>query len=271
MALLHPVTNRLSFGTSRPLLYARKMSWLRAYTYNKCAKTATSPVRAFAARLRGQAGVCNIRVKCPSLDCHAEVDYSNIMILDVLIRGLEDEEIRLDILGESRQDMSLEDTLRYVEAKESGKSVCRQTLRRPSNPAPSSSPNAVDDSSAVFDNLCSVTEDMSMSHDTNSVSLDHHVYNEFCRRGNDGPRIPQPFYGAYKKSPPPSQHEDDCSPTGATIDIIGALALRISGTSPSKNRLATHQMVYFTTATDRMFLSKQACVALGMLPPAFLR
>ncbi|KAK7498142.1 hypothetical protein BaRGS_00010730 [Batillaria attramentaria] len=54
-----------------------------------------------------------------------------------------------------------------------------------------------------------------------------------------------------------------------TIDIIGALALRISGTSPSKNRLATHQMVYFTTATDRMFLSKQACVALGMLPPSF--
>ncbi|KAK7505020.1 hypothetical protein BaRGS_00003590 [Batillaria attramentaria] len=29
------------------------------------------PVRAFAARLRGQAGVCNFRVKCPSLACHA--------------------------------------------------------------------------------------------------------------------------------------------------------------------------------------------------------
>nr|KAG5707435.1 hypothetical protein BaRGS_011939 [Batillaria attramentaria] len=79
------------------------------------------PVRAFAARLRGQAGVCNFRVN-PSLACHAEVDYSNIMIRDVLIRGLEDEEIRLDILGESRQDMSLEDALQYVEAKESGKS-----------------------------------------------------------------------------------------------------------------------------------------------------
>ncbi|KAK7498143.1 hypothetical protein BaRGS_00010731 [Batillaria attramentaria] len=78
------------------------------------------PVRAFAARLRGQAGVCNFRVN-PSLACHAEVDYSNIMIRDVLIRGLEDEEIRLDILGESRQDMSLEDALQYVEAKESGK------------------------------------------------------------------------------------------------------------------------------------------------------
>ncbi|GFO17400.1 enzymatic polyprotein [Plakobranchus ocellatus] len=31
----------------------------------------------------------------------------------------------------------------------------------------------------------------------------------------------------------------------------------------------TRQMVYFTTATDRMFLSKQACIALGMIPPSF--
>nr|KAG5706167.1 hypothetical protein BaRGS_025789 [Batillaria attramentaria] len=353
------------------------------------------PVRAFAARLRGQAGVCNFRVKCPSLACHAEVDYSNIMIRDVLIRGLEGEEIRLDILGESRQDMSLEDALQYVEAKESGKrsasrlvessqpsmaaatssykrhernrlqnkaeiknttspctycgkpghghskqermrkcpaydqkcakcgiphhfaSVCRQTLRRPSNPAPSSSPNAVDDSSAVFDNLCSVTEDMSMSH-ANSVSLDHHVYNEFCKAWERRASDPQPFVNVTIRAVPtdaqslgfptslstptrpisyPAMADTGCQSCLAgmallhkmgltrshllpvnmkmtaanrgTIDIIGALALRISGTSPSKNRLATHQMVYFTTATDRMFLSKQACVALGMLPPSF--
>ena len=53
------------------------------------------------------------------------------------------------------------------------------------------------------------------------------------------------------------------------IDIIGALALRISGTSPSKTTLETHQMVYFTSSTDRMFLSKRACIALGMIPPNF--
>ena len=43
------------------------------------------------------------------------------MIRDALVQGLVDEAIRLDILGEIRQDMSLEDALRYVEAKESGK------------------------------------------------------------------------------------------------------------------------------------------------------
>ena len=79
------------------------------------------PVRAFTARLRGQAGVFSCSIKCPSDTCRSSVDYSDIMIRDALVRGLNDEEILLDIMGESRQELSLEDTLSYVEAKESGK------------------------------------------------------------------------------------------------------------------------------------------------------
>ena len=36
--------------------------------------------------------------------------------------------------------------------------VCRQSSRRPTNPAPSSSPNALEDSAATFDSLFSVSE-----------------------------------------------------------------------------------------------------------------
>ena len=43
------------------------------------------------------------------------------MVRDALIRGLEDEEIRLDILGQYKQDMNLDEVLQYIEAKESGK------------------------------------------------------------------------------------------------------------------------------------------------------
>ena len=86
------------------------------------------PIRAFAARLRGQAGVCGYIVKCQSELCDTDVDYSDIMVRDALIRGLNDEEIRLDVLGESRQDISLEDVLRYVEAKESGKRSASRLL-----------------------------------------------------------------------------------------------------------------------------------------------
>ena len=53
------------------------------------------------------------------------------------------------------------------------------------------------------------------------------------------------------------------------ITIIGALPLRITGTSPTGTRHTTRQMCYFTPSTKRMFLSKQACVALGLISPNF--
>ena len=76
------------------------------------------PVRAFAARINGQASVCQYSVKC---ECDAQVSYSDPMIRDTLIVGLADDEIRLDVLGQTNQDMSLEETTRFIEAKESGK------------------------------------------------------------------------------------------------------------------------------------------------------
>ncbi|RUS78870.1 hypothetical protein EGW08_013375 [Elysia chlorotica] len=88
------------------------------------------PVRDYAARLRGQAGVCNFKIKCSSATCATKVDYSD-MIRGALIRGIEDEEIRLDILGESRQDMSLEEALHYIETKESGKRSASRLVNNP--------------------------------------------------------------------------------------------------------------------------------------------
>ena len=201
-------------------------------------------VRAFAARLRGQAGVCNFSVKCASDTCQAITNYSDIMVRDVLIRGLNDEEIRLDILGESGQDLSLEDALRFIEAKESGKRSASRliegnpssvsatsTYKRQNKPRPdgngsspttcgycgksshgsgrqermqkcpaygkrctkcgtahhfanvcrkssqanTAQPNALEDAAATFDNLCSTDVAPCAS-----ISLDHHVYNEFC-------------------------------------------------------------------------------------------
>ena len=50
------------------------------------------------------------------------------MVRDALIRGLVDEEIRLDILGETKQDMTLETVIAYIEAKESGKRSASRIL-----------------------------------------------------------------------------------------------------------------------------------------------
>ena len=43
------------------------------------------------------------------------------MVRDALIRGIEDEEMRLDILGQAKQDLTLDEALQIIEARESGK------------------------------------------------------------------------------------------------------------------------------------------------------
>ena len=347
------------------------------------------PVRAFAARLRGQASVCNYKKDCT---CNLIVDFSDIMIRDALIRGLEDEEIRLDILGRPEQDMSLEKVLQYVEAKESGRrsagrlqhtasgttttaaatssykrrskdkaqprdtkpqlcghcgkpghtsakqdrikkcpaynhtctkcrllhhheSVCRQSQRKqPSQTA--NTQESPDDATSIFQSLCSVNDTPPMS--AHAITLDHHIYNEFCnaweRRASDPQPfisvsvaanpldaqdlgLPTPTYGTTPSASYPAMADTGCQSclagtkllsklgldrkhltpvtmkmTAANksgIRIAGALALRISGTSPSGDTLETRQMVYFTDSSDRLFLSKQACVSLGMISSQF--
>ena len=53
------------------------------------------------------------------------------------------------------------------------------------------------------------------------------------------------------------------------IEILGALPLRISGKSSSGSSVFTHQLVYFTPSTSRLFLSKQACISLGLISSKF--
>ena len=364
------------------------------------------PVRAFAARLKGQAGECNFVKTCTNTACATDIDYSDDMIRDALLRGIADDEIRLEILGHSNQKLTLEETLQLIEAKESGKrsaghlltgadtttaaatssyrrqersrlqgqphtspqsnapcdycgkpghgngrkvrmrlciaynhtctkcgilhhheSVCRKSQR------PSSShtrANQRSDATAVFEALCSVddmshptsmhTLDISLA-ETQTIQLDHHVYNEFCKAWERRASDPQPFIDITIQAfpsdatdlglkPPfctpsnqatvPAMADTGCQsclagekilsqlglqlshliPTtmkmsaanSEGITILGALPLRISATwvtSPTGSTCVTHQVVYITPSSNRFFLSKQACVALGIIPLSF--
>ena len=79
-------------------------------------------VRAFCARLRGQARVCNFtdqkQCECTKI---IDFDYSEVMVRDSLIRGLSDDDIRLEIVGQPQQDMTLNEVLQLAEARESGR------------------------------------------------------------------------------------------------------------------------------------------------------
>ena len=76
-------------------------------------------IRAFAARLKGQANVCKFSQNCPS--CETDVDFTNQIMRDVLVKGIMDSDIQLSLLSINNQEMSLEGVVQYVEAKESGK------------------------------------------------------------------------------------------------------------------------------------------------------
>ena len=82
------------------------------------------PIRAFAARLRGQAGVCKYTKVCPG--CNHDVSYTEAILTDVLCRGIADPEIQIDLLGDPNQAMTLEQALKYIEAKEAGKRSASQ-------------------------------------------------------------------------------------------------------------------------------------------------
>ena len=76
-------------------------------------------IHSFGARIRGQANVCQYNTACPN--CSTTVDFTDCILWDVLARGTADNEIQLDLLGDAKQDMTLEEMLKFVESNESGK------------------------------------------------------------------------------------------------------------------------------------------------------
>jgi len=96
------------------------------------------PVRSYCARLRGQASVCKFLKPC-ACEPATDVDYSSEIVRDCFIRGLSDEDIKLEILGQPDQEMTLEETLQIAEAKESGK---RSADRLQENPSVTASMNS---------------------------------------------------------------------------------------------------------------------------------
>ena len=80
-------------------------------------------VGSFAARLKGQAAVCNFTIECSSSSCNTTTTYAEKMIVHQLTRGLADPSIQEEILAQAAQtpDMDLSTTQKLVEAKETGK------------------------------------------------------------------------------------------------------------------------------------------------------
>ena len=97
-------------------------------TLNNSRQDRDEPIRSFCARLRGQANVCKYIIECQN--CEHQVDYTESILRDVICRGLEDSDIQLDLLGQTNQDMTLEEVLHFVEARETGNRSASKLLQQ---------------------------------------------------------------------------------------------------------------------------------------------
>ena len=80
-------------------------------------------IRTFLADLRGQASLCQFIANCKEPGCSHKLDYSDEMIKDNLIRGIADPEIMADLLGDTKIDKTLEETVNFIAQKEQGKAT----------------------------------------------------------------------------------------------------------------------------------------------------
>lgn len=57
--------------------------------------------------------------------------------------------------------------------------------------------------------------------------------------------------------------------TNSGIRILGAILLRLSSRDPRGQLLEMRQMTYITPSSDKLFLSREACVDLGIITNVF--
>lgn len=98
----------------------RQNTLVNIVTFLGLGQDADEPVKHYAARLRGQASICNFQLPA------GETSYVNHMVKFQLVRGLADPVIQEQVLAHYATqtdvgNIGLDQTLNFVEAKESGK------------------------------------------------------------------------------------------------------------------------------------------------------
>ena len=81
-------------------------------------------IREFYANVKAQAATCDFTVKCTQTCCDGkpEVDYTSLVVKDILICGLSDSDIRKDVLELPDLDSkSTTDLVGFIEGKETSK------------------------------------------------------------------------------------------------------------------------------------------------------
>ena len=88
----------------------------------RMAQESSETIRAFAARITGKADLCEMNVPCPTLNCNTKVPFRDEVLLQVLLQGMADKDIRARTLTQTANGklVKLSDVIEYVAAEEAG-------------------------------------------------------------------------------------------------------------------------------------------------------
>ena len=284
------------FAAMRRLAVREENTMVARVTLHNMRQDRDEPIRAYGARLRGQASVCKFTQQCAG--CDATVNYTEGILRDVLSRGLADSEIQMDLLGNKNQDMTLEEVLKFVEAKEAGKrsasrlllphtvdavtgSSYRQQKKTTARGPPPPPKDLSDQEPCTYcgqkgHGRSAPTKVRRKQCPAFGTSCSHcnrsHHYGKMCRRKNDPKEE--------------GEHESSIFDTLCEVTSCGGtgrIALghhvfdqstdqwhkRQSKAQPFvRLSMSTHR-VYVTNNTDKLFLSREACADLGIISHQF--
>ena len=75
-------------------------------------------IRSFAAKLKGKAATCAYTVNCTKHGCDQRINFTDVIVKDVIVAGLVDDEIRKDVLGWTELDQSsVDQVVTFIEGK----------------------------------------------------------------------------------------------------------------------------------------------------------
>ena len=86
--------------------------------------------RSFFTRINGKATTCADSIKCYSDTCNRDVNFTDVIVKDVLVSGLVDDDIKKEVLGWAELDRkNVQETVSFIEAKEMAwDSLTKQTI-----------------------------------------------------------------------------------------------------------------------------------------------
>ena len=185
--------------------------------------------RQFYANVRAAAATCEFNVKCPYICCNEKkpIDYSPMVIKDILIAGIEDSEIMRDVLGMENLDSKTDkDIVKFVEEKEIARNALNASQSQSGIGALSSYGKSRKNGNAPPADEAVIKKKLAMKGKCATCQKDIALYKKY-QNGKLNKEAFKMCIGCHKKTKPAtkSNEENDTSEASAVMSFIGTLDL----------------------------------------------